>query len=118
MSSFANSKQIAVVRAAYERAADLLPPEKVLAGRAFLRTNIAVLAGDFVGASNHLDEWNQATVSSTDEAAHVSAFLERSWLLRELGRTAEIVALSESALSTRSAWIPALVNRLPAISAH
>jgi len=107
MSSFAIGKTIDMARTTLERAADLLPADDTSVERAILRTRLAVLGGKVDEAFSHLDEWNRATVSAADESEHVPLFRERTWLLRELGRDAEITALSRSITSTRSAWVPA-----------
>jgi len=106
ISSFATGKPLAVAGATYERAADLLSAERAPVERANFRTKIAALAGDFGDAARYLDEWEHVVAASTDEATHVDPFLKRTWLLRELGRDAEIVAASRAAISARAALVP------------
>jgi len=108
MSSFAAGKTIALAHTTLERAADLLPTEEASVERAILRTHLAVLGGKVDEAFNHLDEWDHAIASAVDESAHAPPFRERTWLLHELGRDNEIVALSQAVTSSRSAWTPAL----------
>ena len=107
IASYGAGKSLVATHAIYERAIELLPADDSYARYAIM-SRLAVTAGRFDDALADIDNWERAVTRSTDEKAHVDPFIERGWLLREIGREAALVDTARAVLANHSAWSPSV----------
>jgi len=104
--TYAMGRPIAEARGLYERSWELDPPDQIPAARAKVRTNLAVLTGDFDEASKELAMWERAVERSSAENDHFEPFQVRAWLHRETGQDAAFTGRARAFLASRAAWAP------------